>query len=60
MSKSNKQFRTIDEKQHHVFNSIKRETFKKSVRSIDQKLKAKRFEDLIEEENMDDEDQHLA
>jgi hypothetical protein len=60
MSKSNKQYRTIDEKQHHVFNTMKRENFTKAVKTIDQKLKAKRYEDLIEEEKDWDEDRHLA
>jgi hypothetical protein len=44
MGKTNKQFRTVDEKQHHVFRAIKKEKFDESVRDIDRALQNKKYD----------------
>ena len=44
MGKTNKQFRTLDEKQHHVFKAIKKEKFDRSVRDIDRALQNKKYD----------------
>ena len=47
MGKTNKQFRTLDEKQHHVFKAIKKEKFDRSVRDIDRALQNKRYDHFV-------------
>jgi len=49
MGKTNKQFRTIDEKQHHVFKAIKKEKFDRSVRDIDRALQNKKYDNFYDE-----------
>lgn len=49
MSKSNKQFRTIDEKQHHISKAIKKEFSERSAKNIDRALRNKRYEQFYDE-----------
>ncbi len=49
MGKTNKQFRTLDEKQHHIFKAIKKEKFDRSVRDIDRALQTKKFDHFYDE-----------
>ena len=49
MGKTNKQFRTLDEKQHHIFRAIKKEKFDRSVRDIDRALQTKKFDHFYDE-----------
>jgi len=49
MGKTNKQYRSIDEKQHHVSKAIKKEVTERSVRTIDKALKNKRYEQFYDE-----------
>ncbi len=51
MSKTNKQYRTIDEKQHHISKAIKKEYAERSVKNIDRALKNKRFEQFYDEQD---------
>lgn len=50
MGKTNKQFRTLDEKQHHVIKAIKKEHFDRSVRDIDRALQNKRYDHFYYED----------
>jgi hypothetical protein len=50
MGKTNKQFRTLDEKQHHVIKAIKKEHFDRSVRDIDRALQNKKYDHFYYEE----------
>lgn len=50
MGKTNKQFRTLDEKQHHVFKAIKKEKFDRSVRDIDRALQNKKYDHFYYED----------
>lgn len=50
MSKSNKQFRTIDEKHHHVFKAKKKQNYEKTIKTIDRTLKNKKFDNYNEME----------
>ncbi|NDC22849.1 MAG: hypothetical protein EBZ49_01785 [Proteobacteria bacterium] len=50
MGKTNKQFRSLDEKQHHVYKTLKKQSFDKSVRSIDRALKSKQYDYLYYED----------
>jgi len=49
MGKTNKQFRTLDEKQHHVFKAIKKESFDRSVRDIDRALQNRKYDHFYDE-----------
>jgi hypothetical protein len=49
MGKTNKQFRTLDEKPHHVFKAIKKEKFDRSVRDIDRALQNKKYDHFYDE-----------
>ena len=49
MGKTNKQYRSLDEKQHHVSKAIKKEVSEKSVRFIDKALKNKRYEQFYDD-----------
>lgn len=49
MGKTNKQFRTLDEKQHHIFKAIKKEKFDRSVRDIDRALQTKKLDHFYDE-----------
>jgi len=49
MGKTNKQFRTLDEKQHHIFKAIKKESFDKSVRDIDRALQNRKYDHFYDE-----------
>ena len=49
MGKTNKQFRSLDEKQHHVAKAIKKEVTDRSVRTIDRALKNKRYDQFYDE-----------
>lgn len=49
MSKTNKQYRTLDEKQHHISKAIKKEHTERSVKNIDRALKNKRYEQFYDE-----------
>ena len=49
MGKTNKQFRSLDEKQHHVSKTIKKERFERSVRDIDRALQNKRYDRFYDE-----------
>ena len=49
MGKTNKQFRSLDEKQHHVFKAIKKEKFDRSVRDIDRALQNKQYDHFYDE-----------
>ena len=51
MSKTNKQLRSLDEKQHHVAKAIKKEVNDKSVKSIDRALKNKRYDQFFDEQH---------
>jgi hypothetical protein len=51
MGKTNKQFRTVDEKQHHIFKAIKKESFDRSVRDIDRALKNKKYEHFYDDQD---------
>lgn len=53
MGKTNKQFRTLDEKQHHVFRAIKKEKFEESVREIDRALQNKKYDDFYDDEEFE-------
>jgi len=50
MGKTNKQFRTLDEKQHHVIKAIKKEQFDRSVRDIDRALQNKKYDHFYYED----------
>jgi len=50
MGKTNKQFRTLDEKQHHVIKAIKKEHFDRSVRDIDRALQNKKYDHFYYED----------
>ncbi len=49
MGKTNKQFRTLDEKQHHVFKVIKKEKFDRSVRDIDRALQNRKYDHFYDD-----------
>lgn len=55
MSKTNKQFRSLDEKQHHVAKAIKKEVNDRSVKSIDRALKNKRYDQFFDEQQDEEE-----
>lgn len=55
MSKTNKQFRSLDEKQHHLAKAIKKEVNDKSVKSIDRALKNKRYDQFFDEQQDEEE-----
>lgn len=55
MSKTNKQFRSLDEKQHHVAKAIKKEVNDRSVKSIDRALKNKRYDQFFDEQRDEEE-----
>ena len=55
MGKTNKQFRSLDEKQHHVAKAIKKEVTDRSVRTIDRALKNKRYEQFYDEQEYEEE-----
>jgi hypothetical protein len=58
MGKTNKQFRAIDEKQHHVSKAIKKEASDKSVKYIDKALRNKRYEVFYDELDLVREEEH--
>lgn len=59
MGKTNKQFRSLDEKQHHVAKAIKKEVTDRSVRTIDRALKNKRYDQFYDElDNQREEEYH--
>ena len=49
MGKTNKLFRTLDEKPHHVFKAIKKEKFDRSVRDIDRALQNKKYDHFYDD-----------
>lgn len=49
MGKTNKQYRSLDEKQHHVSKAIKKEHAERSVRNIDRAIKNRRFEQFYDD-----------
>jgi hypothetical protein len=55
MSKTNKQLRSLDEKQHHVAKAIKKEVNDRSVKNIDRALKNKRYDQFFDEQEYEEE-----
>jgi hypothetical protein len=59
MGKTNKQLRSLEDKQHHVARAIKKEVTDRSVRNIDRALKNKRYEQFYDElDNQREEEYH--
>lgn len=58
MGKTNKQYRSLDEKQHHVSKAIKKEVTERSVRTIDKALKNKRYEQFYDELDIQQEEEY--
>lgn len=49
MGKTNKQYRSLDEKQHHVSKAIKKEVAERSFKNIDKALRNKKYEQFYDE-----------
>lgn len=58
MGKTNKQFLSLDEKQHHVAKAIKKEVTDRSTRNIDRALKNKRFDQFYYDVELHKEEEH--
>lgn len=55
MSKTNKHFRSLDEKQHHVAKAIKKEVNDRSVKNIDRALKNRKYDQFFYEQQDEEE-----
>jgi hypothetical protein len=53
MGKTNKSYRSSDEKQHHVSKVIKKEVAERSVKHIDRALKNKKYDQFYDELDID-------
>ena len=58
MGKTNKQYRSLDEKQHHVSRAVKKEASERSIKDIDRALKNKKFEQFYDELDSQREEEH--
>lgn len=59
MGKTNKQYRSLDEKQHHVSKAIKKEYAERTVRNIDRAIKNRRYEQFYDEIDYDTDQEYL-
>lgn len=58
MGKTNKQHRSLDEKQHHVSKAIKKEATERSFKNIDKALRNKKYEQFYDEIDYDREKEY--